>query len=60
MGPTQDRVNDLIAELGLETFPTYSAGTNLFERGGRIGRYEGTIPKVNPIGLAEVGGGIHR
>ena len=55
VGPTQDRVNDLIAELGLETFPTYSAGTNLFERGGRIGRYEGTIPKVNPIGLAEVG-----
>ncbi len=55
VGPTQDRVNGLIAELGLETFPTHSAGTNLFERGGRIGRYEGTIPKVNPLGLAEVG-----
>ncbi len=55
VGPTQDRINALIGELGLETFPTYSAGTNLFERGGRIGRYEGTIPKVNPIGLAEVG-----
>jgi len=55
VGPTQDRVNDLIAELGLETFPTYSAGTNLFERGGRIGRYEGTIPKASPVGLAEVG-----
>ena len=55
VGPTQDRVNDLIAELGLETFPTYSAGTNLFERSGRIGRYEGTIPKASPVGLAEVG-----
>jgi monoamine oxidase len=55
VGPTQDRVNGLIAELGLETFPTHVTGTNIFERGGRLGRYEGTIPKVNPVGLAEVG-----
>jgi monoamine oxidase len=55
VGPTQDRINGLIGELGLETFPTHAAGASLFERGGRIGRYEGTIPKVNPIGLAEVG-----
>src|ERR687896_47489 len=31
VGPTQNRVLDLIAELGLETFPTYGEGTNLFE-----------------------------
>jgi len=55
VGPTQDRVNGLIAELGLETFPTHAAGANLFERGGSIGTYRGTIPKVNPLGLAEVG-----
>lgn len=55
VGPTQDRVIGLIAELGLETFPTHVAGNNIFERGGRLGRYEGTIPKVNPVGLAEVG-----
>ncbi len=55
VGPTQDRVNGLIAELGLETFPTHVSGTNIFERDGRLGRYEGTIPKVNPVGLAEVG-----
>ena len=55
VGPTQDRVNALIAELGLETFPTYVKGTNVFERGGRLGKYKGTIPKVNPLGLAEVG-----
>ena len=34
VGPTQDRVNGLIAELGLETFPTHVTGTNIFERGG--------------------------
>jgi monoamine oxidase len=55
VGPTQDRVLGLIAELGLETFPTHTAGANLFERGGRLGRYSGTIPKVNPLGLAELG-----
>jgi monoamine oxidase len=55
VGPTQDRVNALIAELGLETFPTYVKGTNIFERGGRTSTYKGTIPKVNPVGLAEVG-----
>jgi monoamine oxidase len=55
VGPTQDRVLALIAELGLETFPTYSAGRNIFERGGKLGYYSGTIPRTNPIGLAEVG-----
>jgi monoamine oxidase len=53
VGPTQDRALALIADLGLETFPTYTEGTNLFERGGRISRYTGTIPRVNPLGLAE-------
>ncbi len=55
VGPTQDRVIGLIRDLGLRTFPTHDEGINLFERGGAIGRYKGTIPKVNPVGLAEVG-----
>ena len=48
VGPTQDRVIGLIAELGLETFPTHSAGTNLFERGGRIGALRGHDPEGEP------------
>jgi monoamine oxidase len=55
VGPTQDRVLALIAELGLETFPTWVEGRNVFERGGRLGHYSGTIPRTNPVGLAEVG-----
>ena len=55
VGPTQDRVLALLAELGLETFPSYTRGENLFEREGVLVRYEGTIPKVNPLALAEVG-----
>jgi len=55
VGPTQDRVLALMDELGLESFPTHAEGENLFERGGELTRYGGTIPKVNPVALAEVG-----
>src|SRR3954469_25895951 len=55
VGPTQDRVLAMIRELGLETFPTYAEGRNIFERNGRTSPYKGTIPKTNPLGLAEVG-----
>ncbi len=60
VGPTQDRVLNLIAELGLETFPTFSEGRNVFERAGRIRTYAGTIPKANPVALAEVGVALKR
>ena len=53
VGPGQKRVLGLIEELGLETFPTYGEGRNLFERAGRIRGYEGTIPRVSPLALAE-------
>lgn len=54
VGPGQDEVLGLIAELGLETFPTWTEGVNLFDSRGSVGRYSGTIPKVNPIALAEL------
>lgn len=53
--PQHRRSLALLEELGLETYPTYAEGENLFERGGRISRYRGSIPKVNPLGLAETG-----
>src|SRR5215212_1674819 len=55
VGPTQDRALAMIRELGLETFHTHDTGKNIFERGGRTSTYSGTIPRTNPIGLAEVG-----
>src|ERR671917_1904222 len=34
IGPTQDRLAALAAELGVETFPTHGEGKNLLEYGG--------------------------
>jgi monoamine oxidase len=53
VGPTQDRALALIAELGLETFDTHTAGRNLFEHAGRISSYAGTIPRVSPPALLD-------
>src|SRR5215208_7121249 len=60
VGPTQERMYALIAELGLETFATYSTGEHLFEHGERLIHYTGTIPKLNPVALAEVGVALAR
>ncbi|MEJ7876038.1 MAG: flavin monoamine oxidase family protein [Solirubrobacterales bacterium] len=59
VGPTQDRVLDLIDDLGLKTFPTFIDGENLYYRSANPGpiklqRYTGTIPPANPAALAEV------
>ena len=55
VGPTQDRVNALIAELGLTTHPTHVTGENVLEWNGRVRRYRGTIPRVSPAALADFG-----
>lgn len=54
-GPTQDRVLALARELGVGTFPTHADGDNLVEIDGRIRRYRGAIPRINPAVLADVG-----
>ena len=54
IGPTQDRLAALAAELGVDTFPTYSVGENVMEYGGRLSRYTGTIPRINPLVLLDV------
>ncbi len=54
IGPTQDRIAALAGELGVATFPTYAQGDNLIEHAGRLRRYRGTIPRINPIVLLDV------
>ncbi len=45
VGPTQDRVLALAAELGIETFPTYNSGANVLFLGGQ----RSTYPATNPV-----------
>jgi monoamine oxidase len=54
IGPSQDRVAALAAELGVETFPTHTEGSNLLELGGRVRRYSRTIPRLGPVVLADI------
>jgi monoamine oxidase len=53
IGPTQDRLAALAAELGVATFPTHGDGEHLIEFGGEQRRYTGSIPKLAPHGLAD-------
>jgi monoamine oxidase len=54
IGPTQDRMYELVAELGLETFATYNEGEHILRFGDKQGRYRGTIPRISPVVLADM------
>jgi monoamine oxidase len=55
VGPTQDRLLALAADLGVATFPTYDAGKKVLHFNGRRGTYTGAIPLVNPLVLVDIG-----
>jgi monoamine oxidase len=54
VGPTQDAVIRLAAELGCQTVPTYSQGKNLILWRGRVRSYRSTIPKLSILELLDV------
>jgi monoamine oxidase len=54
IGPTQDRLAALASELGVDTFPTFGDGANVIQYAGRLRRYRGTIPRINPVILLDV------
>ncbi len=54
-GPTQDRVLALAAELGIGTYPTYDEGKKVLHFNGKRGLYSGTIPRLSPLVLVDVG-----
>ena len=53
IGPTQHRLRELSRELGVDTFPTHSAGDSLIEWRGELKRYRGTVPRISPAALAD-------
>src|SRR5262245_53217184 len=53
--PTQDRINALIDELGLECYPSYDHGDSVVELpGGKVKRYSGDTPPLSPLALADL------
>jgi monoamine oxidase len=54
VGPGQDEVLKLAAELGCEMVPTHNAGTNLIRWRGRVRSYRNTIPRLSMLELLDV------
>ncbi len=53
IGPTQEHLAALAAELGVATFPTHTAGQGVELREGRRDLYVGLIPTSDPHGAAD-------
>ena len=60
VGPTQDRMAALARQMGVDTYPTYSDGQNLNEWRGKVTRYSGTIPRIRPTALVDMGQAMAR
>ena len=54
IGPGQDRMYGLAAELGVATFPTYDDGDVLAWIGARRYRFKGDLPVMNPLVIADL------
>ncbi len=54
VGPTQDAVLKLAADLGITTVPTYHDGANLIRWRGAVRSYSGTIPRLSLSGLLDL------
>ena len=55
VGPGQDRMYRLIEALGAKTWPLYDSGDNQLSLAGKLRRYRGTIPRINPVALVDLG-----
>lgn len=55
VGPGQDRIMALLTELGFATYPTHDSGVHIGEFGDRVTHYQGRIPRLNPLALADIG-----
>jgi monoamine oxidase len=54
IGPTQDAVTALAAELGCGTVRTYNRGKNLIRWRGRVRSYRSTVPRLSILELLDV------
>ena len=63
VGPSQTRIYELIAELGLDTFPTHNVGSTVVDLLGRrslMRPHRGAVPRLGPFALADLAQGLAR
>ena len=61
LGPGQDAAYGLAAELGVETYPTYTQGDSVYVKDGEPKRYKGSVPlSLGPLQLANLGVAMKR
>jgi monoamine oxidase len=54
IGPTQDRMYQLAAELAVDTVHSYDTGDAIFDLSGKRYRFSGELPRANPFVLANL------
>lgn len=64
IGPTQNRMYELVEELGLAWFRTYNDEgkllLELFGKQTRMASHRGAVPRLGPFALADIGQGLLR
>jgi monoamine oxidase len=60
IGPGHERLHVLAKETGMSLFPTHVKGDNILATGGKVKRYRGDIPRINPVALISAAQAISR
>jgi monoamine oxidase len=60
VGPMHDRLHALAKEMGVSTFATYTKGDSIIATDGKVRRYRGEVPRLNPFALLSAGQAIFR
>lgn len=55
IGPTQQNMWNWVKETNTETYNTYDSGKNILSWKNKISTYKGTIPKIDPVSLIDLG-----
>lgn len=55
IGPKQEKMWSWVRKHQAEVYDCYDSGKNIFDYKGSTSTYKGTIPKMNPIALIELG-----
>ena len=60
VGPNHDRLHALAKEMGVTTHATNVAGDSIIANRGKVRRYKGDVPKINPVALISAAQAIYR